>query len=65
VDRLLLKVGEAAEVAAISRSKAYELISEGTWPVIHVGRGLRVPVAALREWIEQQRSREPVGGRAS
>jgi excisionase family DNA binding protein len=54
MDKLLLKPQEAAETLGVSRSKAYELIAAGTIPSIRVGCSVRVPVAALREWIALQ-----------
>ncbi len=54
MERLLLSVAEAAEVAGISRSLAYELIAAGVWPSVRVGTALRVPLAALREWVAAQ-----------
>lgn len=52
VDRLLLRVTEAAEVAGISRSLAYELVRAGSIPSVKVGRSIRVPAEALRHWVQ-------------
>ncbi len=54
MERLLLRVDEAAEVAGISRSKAYELIASGAWPKVIVGKSVRVPLVGLREWVERE-----------
>lgn len=54
--RLLLRVPEVAEVLALSRSKVYELIGAGL-PAIHIGRATRVPLAALRKWMEEQENK--------
>ncbi len=54
MERLLLRVHEAAEVAGISRSKAYELLASGAWPKVIVGKSVRVPQAGLREWVERE-----------
>ena len=51
---LLLRPAEAAEALGVSRSKIYELISRGDVPSIRVGASVRVPVDALRLWIEQK-----------
>jgi excisionase family DNA binding protein len=53
-DRLLLRIPEACEVAAISRSKLYELIESGAVPAVHVGRSIRVPMEGLRRWADAQ-----------
>jgi excisionase family DNA binding protein len=54
MERLLLKPTEAAEVIGLGRSKTYELISKGVIPSVRIGKSVRVPVASLRTWIEQQ-----------
>ena len=53
-DRLMLRPAEAADAIGVSRSKAYELISRGEIPSIKVGGCVRIPIAALEEWIAQQ-----------
>lgn len=54
MDRLLLRVAEAAELMGISRSKAYEMISAGILPSVRIGGSLRIPVDELRAWIKNQ-----------
>ncbi len=54
MDKLLLRVSEAAELASVSRTTAYELIASGRWPSVRVGSALRVPLAGLRAWVEEQ-----------
>lgn len=52
---LLLKVGEAATLCGIGRSTAYELMRSGAWPTVRVGkRSVRVPRAALLDWIQRE-----------
>ena len=53
-ERLLLKPAEAADAIGVSRSRAYELIADGTLPSIRLGSSVRVPVSALREWIDRR-----------
>lgn len=53
-ERLLLRVPEAAEMAAV-RTKAYDLISAGEWKVVRIGVAVRVVLADLREWVERQK----------
>jgi excisionase family DNA binding protein len=50
----LLKIGEFADRAGISRSLAYELVRAGSVPSIRLSeRAVRVPESALEAWIEQ------------
>ena len=50
--KLLLTPNEAADQLAVSRTKVYELMAAGTLRSIHIGRLRRVPVDALRDFIE-------------
>jgi len=54
MDRLLLRVAEAATLMGISRSKAYELIGAEMLPAIRIGGSIRVPLDELRTWIKEQ-----------
>lgn len=47
----MLRVGEAAEALAVSGSTMYQLVGSGALPVVRVGRSVRIPRAALEEWI--------------
>ena len=54
MERIAYRVTEAADAIGISRAKAYELISRGELPSIRIGSSVRVPVDALRAWIDRQ-----------
>ena len=51
---LTVKVEEAAKMTGYSRGMAYQLVARGEWPCVRVGRSIRVPIAALREWVERK-----------
>ena len=53
MEKMLVKVAEAADLASISRAKAYELIAAGEWPSVRIGRTIRVPVGRLSIWIDE------------
>ena len=57
--RLLLTVSEAAQRLGIGRSLLYELLAEGQIESIHVGRLRRIPIDALADFIDRQRSSRP------
>jgi excisionase family DNA binding protein len=63
MEKLLLKVPEAAAVVGLGQSKFYELIRRGEIPAVRIGRATRVPVEGLRSWVEAQT--EGVGGEHS
>jgi excisionase family DNA binding protein len=54
LEPLLLRVEEAAGLASLGRSKAYEMVASGEWPSVAIGRCRRVPLDGLRRWVEQQ-----------
>ncbi len=53
-ERIFLRISEAAEIAGIGRSKAYELVAKGEWPSVHIGRSARVPAEGLQEWARRK-----------
>ena len=59
MDKLLLRVEEAAALASVSRTTGYELVASGQWPSVQIGRARRVPLDGLREWIETKRVNQP------
>lgn len=61
IEKMLLRPREVAEATGYSRSKTYALIASGDIPSMKVGRSLRVPVDALRQWISQQTQAKPPG----
>lgn len=54
MDRLLLRVPEAAKLVGIGRSKAYDLVRTGEWPCVRIGKSVRVPHRWLVAWVDQQ-----------
>lgn len=52
MERLLLRVNEAAELLGVSRSKTYELIAARIIPAVRIGSSVRVPLEELRAWIK-------------
>lgn len=52
---LLLTIPQAAQSLGISRAMLYSLIAKKQGPpVIHIGRVVRIAVASLRRWVEEQ-----------
>jgi excisionase family DNA binding protein len=58
--KLLLKPSEAFELLGISRSKGYALLASGEIRSIRIGRSIRVPVTALKEYIERKLTEQSV-----
>lgn len=54
-ERLLLTAKEAADVLGIGRSKVYELIMSGELESVRIGGCRRVPVEALRDFVNELR----------
>ncbi len=53
-DRLLLTVEEAARRLGIGKTLAWELVWAGVLPSVRLGRCVRIPLAALEEWIARR-----------
>ncbi len=51
-DAILLTVAEAAKRLMLSRSKVYELLASGAIDSVTIGRARRIPVRAVRQFIE-------------
>jgi excisionase family DNA binding protein len=58
-DALLLRVEQVAARLGLGRSYTYTLIKAGTWPVVRIGKSVRIPAAALSEWVQRQYSLQP------
>lgn len=54
---ILLTIPQAARALAIGRTTLYELIGEQRIEAVHIGRCIRVPVEALRAFVEAERAR--------
>lgn len=52
---ILLTIRQAAEMLAIGRTTAYELIAAGHLEVVHIGRSVRVPVDAVEVLVARLR----------
>lgn len=55
-EKLLHRVSEAAEILSMSRAKAYLMAQSGEIPAIRIGKCIRIPAEALREWVAQRAS---------
>lgn len=61
IQPLLLRAEEVAQRLSLGRSKVFALMADGTLPVVRIGRAVRVPEQALREWVERK-AQEQRGG---
>jgi excisionase family DNA binding protein len=50
----LVRVHEAARLLSLSRSTIYEMLDRGELPSVRCGAARRIPLAALRAWVERQ-----------
>ena len=56
---LLLRPQEAARALALSRSTIYDMIASGELAAVRIGRALRIPAQALRDWVAANTSADP------
>jgi excisionase family DNA binding protein len=54
IEPLLVRVEEAARLLSLSRSTIYEMLDRGELPSVRCGTARRIPLAALRAWVEHQ-----------
>jgi excisionase family DNA binding protein len=52
MEKLLLTPEEAAELLSIGRSKLYQLLADGSLVSITIGASRRIPVEALRAFVD-------------
>lgn len=53
-EKLAITVSEAASLVQVGRSTGYALVASGEWPSIRIGGSVRVPVEALRTWMDRR-----------
>lgn len=51
--RLLLRVGEAAQILGICRSKVYELLYAGSLPSVKLGSSRRIRFSDLESFVRE------------
>jgi excisionase family DNA binding protein len=49
----LLRMEEVVTITGLSRAKVYAMAASGDLPAIRAGRSVRVPLAGLLRWIEE------------
>jgi excisionase family DNA binding protein len=55
-DKKFLTIEEVASILRISRTKAYELVREPGFPVIKIGKQLRIPADKFYEYCYERLS---------
>ena len=53
MDKLLLRPEEVGHALGVGRSKAYQLIADGSLPSVRIGHSVRVPAEALRSYVHE------------
>ena len=54
MDQLLLRAEEVQKALSLGRSTIYQMMASGELPIVRIGRSVRVPADALRDWVEHQ-----------
>jgi len=52
----ILTVPEMAELLKISRSKAYEIVKDVTFPIIKIGKCIRISKKELESWLHNAKN---------
>jgi excisionase family DNA binding protein len=53
MDQLLYTIAQCCRMAAIGRTKFYELVASGEIPVRKIGKKTLVAASDLRDWVER------------
>lgn len=53
----LLTIRETSEVLGVSRSMVYQLVASDDLEAVHIGRSVRIPTAAVDDFVNRLRSR--------
>lgn len=56
MEPILLRAEDVARALGLGRSKTYEMMAAGELPTVRVGRAVRVPSAALEQWVRRRTS---------
>ena len=51
MEKSTMSVQELANMIGISLPKAYELVKQPGFPVIHIGARILIPIDAFKEWL--------------
>jgi excisionase family DNA binding protein len=62
MEKLLLKIDEAATQLGVGRSFLYAAIQRGELATVKLGRARRVPLADLTRYVERLREDEAIDG---
>lgn len=54
IEKLLLKPKDVFKAISVGRSTGYAMIASGELPSVRIGKSVRVPVDALKQWVERQ-----------
>jgi excisionase family DNA binding protein len=54
MEKLLLKPAEVTEMLGIARSRVYEMLTRRELPSVRIGTSVRIPAAALQQWIDER-----------
>jgi len=57
----VLTMQNVRQILGISRVKAYELTHKRGFPVVRIGRSIRMPRAAFLRWLDQQAGMQEEG----
>ena len=50
----MLKVKDIQHICNISRSEAYKLVNSGEFPIVRIGRAIRIPQLKFEEWLQKK-----------
>ena len=58
---VLLKIAEAATLLRVGRTTIYELMNSGDMPSVRIGRAVRIPTRAVRDYARRMEDEQNAG----
>lgn len=55
-ENTLITVQDMAKLLKISRSKAYEIVKDKTFPIIKIGKCIRINTKELESWLHNAKN---------
>lgn len=57
------KVDEIQSILQLSRTKTYEIVNQNLFPIIRIGKTIRIPAEPFEEWVlfQSDQDNQPLG----
>lgn len=56
----MLKVKDIQRILSISRSEAYNIVNSGEFPIVRIGRAIRIPQESFENWLKKKEIKKEI-----